>query len=307
MVSPICLPKPTVDARINEFAYDCSDSGDPNEVIEVRLENAFSGTLADFTVTLFNGNGNLIYNRETVDNFTVGNNDGTYTYYTWMPTSIMNGGPDGLSLDFQGALIDFLSYEGTMTGTTSPVTGVNSIDVGIEQSNDTPCDETLQLNDVGNWVANMATVGEPNEPVINTEVTAIGTCEGITAMEENTYNVKILGLDITSTYNFDLNGDGIADITNFSGDSSFTTSVIDGNNIQFTDGTNSMKIQIDLGADGNYDEVIQVHEVLCTDANNDGLLDFSAACDANNEGIIVATVSPYILSLIHISEPTRPY
>lgn len=303
-ISPICLPKPTVDARINEIGYDCSESGDPNEVVEIRLENAFTGNLSDFTITLFNGNGNTAYNRETLDNFVVGDNDGTYTYYTWKPTSIMNGAPDGLSLDFQGALIEFLSYEGTLTGEESPVTGETSIDIGVSQNNNTACDSTLQLENTGIWVEKIATEGNPNEPRISNNISAIGTCNGITAANENTYNIVISGLNETSNYHFDLDGDGINEVINFTGDTIFKTAVIENTNISFTDGTGIRLVQVDIGANGSYDVMINVHEVLCTDADNDGNLDFGSGCgeDLTNEnrGYIVSTVSPYIGTNIYV-------
>ena len=59
-----------------------------------------------------------------------------------------------------------------------------------------------------------------------------------------------------------------------------------------------------MGANGNYDAMINVHEVLCTDADDDGDLDFEAGCDEDlsdeNKGYIVATVSPYIGTNIYV-------
>ncbi len=303
--SPICLPRPTVDARINEIGYDCNESGDPNEVVEVRLENAFTGDLSDFTVTLFNGNGNAAYNSETLDNFILGMTDGTFTYYTWKPSTIMNGAPDGLSLDYQGALIEFLSYEGTLNGEESPVTGETSTDIGVSQSNSTLCDITLQLSNAGNWVEKIATNGSSNEPSTTTiDITAIGTCNGISAADENTYNILISGLSATSTYHFDLDGDGMNEVTNFNGATTFTTSVEGNNNVPFIDGTAKRLVQVDIGANGSYDAMINIHEVLCTDADDDGDLDFDSGCDEDrstkDRGYIVATVSPYIGANIYV-------
>jgi len=302
--APICLPQPTVDARINELGYDCNESGDPNEVIEVRLENSFAGNLADFTVTLFNGNGNMAYNDETLDNFLVGNNDGSYTYYTWQPTSIMNGAPDGLSLDFQGALIEFLSYEGTIAGAESPVTGTTSSDIGVRQTNSSTCDKTLQLASSGNWVEKTATNGAPNEATTTTGITAIGTCAGISAANENTYNIIISGLSATSNYHIDMDGDGVNEVTNFTGATTFVTAVQDNTNVPFVDGTVNRLVQIDMEADGTYDAMINIHEVLCTDVDDDGVLDFGAGCDGNlpdeDKGYIVATVSPYVGTNVYV-------
>ena len=477
VTSPTCNPTPTVDARINEFAYDC-DTNDDNEIVEIRLENAFAGNLSDLTVNLYNGNGGTSYNSETLDMFTVGTNDGTYTYYTWVPSSLQNGAPDGLSLDFQGALIEFISYEGTFAATDGPANGVTSADVGVEQTNSTTCDMTIQRSADGTtWSQMAATTGASNNATtptctaalnagsatcdantsgtdtytatftvtigsetsltvaassgtpdattitgdgtitvtginegtdvnltltnancslmqtvtspscdttptctatlttgtatcdantfgtdtytatfsvtIGTEtsltvaassgtpdattitadgtitvtginegtnvtltlanancslmqtiaaptcvpaptgITAIGTCSGITAANENTYNITITGLTSTTTYNFDLDGDGTADVTGITGVTSYTTT----SGITFVDGTASQIVQIDADADGSYETMVNVHEVLCTDADDDGDLDFDSGCDVStgmaDQGYIVATTAPY--------------
>ena len=312
-IAPICLPTPTVDARINEIGYDCEESGDPNEVIEVRLENAFVGNLSDFTVTLFNGNGNASYNMETLDNFVIESDDGTYTYYTWKPSSIMNGSPDGLSLDFQGALIEFLSYEGTLLSVERPVTGFTSTDIGVSQTNSSTCDMTLQLDNTGNWIEKIATSGSPNGPTVipvSTKITAIGTCAGITAANENTYNITISGLIKTSNYHFDLDGDGINEVTNFTGDTIFITAVSESTNIPYINGTFTRLVQVDLNANGSYDAMIEVHEVLCTDADDDGDLDFGTGCDtdlsSDDKGYIVAAISPYVGTNVYVYVLTSP-
>ncbi len=145
---------------ISEFAYDCGDA-DMNEVIELAVPNDFTGSLADIIVELYNGNGNGTYATLMADAFTAGNNDGTYTYYILTGTSIQNGAPDGIALSYQGRVCEFLSYEGVMTAENGMAQGVTSTDVGVTQTNGTPCDETIQL--VGDmWVNACATPGDVN-------------------------------------------------------------------------------------------------------------------------------------------------
>ncbi len=152
----------SIGAYISEFAYDC-DTGDANEVIEVAVPNSYTGSLADLQVDLYNGSNSLVYNTITLDNFTAGTNDGTVTYYTWAGSgsSIQNGGPDGLALSYQGAACEFLTYEGTITALDGPAVGQMSIDVGVNQTNSTTCDETIQLFG-GTWINACATVGDVN-------------------------------------------------------------------------------------------------------------------------------------------------
>lgn len=150
---------------------------------------------------------------------------------------------------------------------------------------------------------------QANRPIYSA-VEAIGTCAGITAAEENTYNLTITGLDATLLYNFDLDGDGINEIIHFTGASTFTTKTNNKTNIPFIDGTATQLVQIDESANGSYDWRIMVHEVLCTDADNDGNLDFSAGCNltksAKESGYIVATTAPYNSTNVYLYVLTTP-
>ena len=132
---------------------------------------------------------------------------------------------------------------------------------------------------------------------INYGISVIGTCQGINAAHENSYNITILGLNPLLVYNFDLNGDGINEVINFTGATNFITSIATKTNIPFIDGTNYRNVGIDIGANGQYDIFVQVHEVLCTDADNDGNLDFKEGIDKDlaksNNAYIVATMQPY--------------
>lgn len=132
------------NAWINEFHYD-NDGGDTGEFIEVVIEDATGYNLADFTVTLYNGNGGSSYDSETLNNFTVGTAYGAFTVYTWYPSSIQNGAPDGFSLDYNGTIIQFLSYEGTLQATNGPASGMTSTDIGVSEPSSTQIGESLQL------------------------------------------------------------------------------------------------------------------------------------------------------------------
>ncbi len=133
---------------INEIHYDNS-GGDVGEGIEVVLENPGSFTLSGFTVTLYNGNNGTSYASETLNNFSQVNAYSNFVVYYWNPTSIQNGAPDGLSLDYQGTVVQFLSYEGTFTATNGPANGLTSVDIGVSEPGTTPIGESLQLSGTG--------------------------------------------------------------------------------------------------------------------------------------------------------------
>ena len=143
------------NAWINEIHYD-NASTDVDEIIEVVIENPGSYTLSLFQVDLYNGNGGGVYTPTvTLDNFTVGNTVGNFTFYYYNYTangaSIQNGAPDGMALSYNGTLISgqFLSYEGAFDATDGPAIGVTSTDIGVAETSSTPIGESLQLTGNG--------------------------------------------------------------------------------------------------------------------------------------------------------------
>jgi len=136
------------NAWLNELHYD-NTGNDVGEFLEIVIENPGSYTLSGFTVSLYNGNNGGVYGSETLDNFTVGNTSGNYTFYTWLHEGIQNGAPDGLSLDYQGTVIQFLSYEGTLIATDGPAIDMTSTDIGVSESSSTQIGESLQLSGAG--------------------------------------------------------------------------------------------------------------------------------------------------------------
>jgi len=136
---------------INEIHYDNSGT-DANETVEVVLENPGSYTLSDFNIEHMNGNGGTIINAHTLDEFTVGNTVGNFTfyYYVYAPNGLQNG-PDGLALSYQGTLItgQFISWEGTVDATEGAASGQTSTDIGVSEGSGTPIGESLQLSGNG--------------------------------------------------------------------------------------------------------------------------------------------------------------
>lgn len=163
-------------AFINEFSYECAGD-DINEAIEVCIPNTFMGSPSDLQIDLYNGNAGMAsYASFTLDNFTVGADDGTNTYYsmTFPPNTLQNG-PDGLALSFQGELCEFISYEGsTLTAIGGPADGIESINVGVAQSTSSDCGETIQLVN-GAWVIGCATLG-----AINSDAPCMTNCPELT-------------------------------------------------------------------------------------------------------------------------------
>ena len=156
------------NAWINEIHYD-NASTDENEGVEIVIENPGDYTLSDFTVTLYNGNGGASYGTHTIDDFTPGNIEGDFRLYYKMISGIQNGAPDGIALDCDGALIQFLSYEGTFNATDGVANGFSSTDIGVSEGAGTSS-QSLQLTGSGtqysdfSWEAGLTqTWGTQNE------------------------------------------------------------------------------------------------------------------------------------------------
>ncbi|MFQ1701032.1 ExeM/NucH family extracellular endonuclease [Loktanella agnita] len=143
---------PAFEARINEFHYD-NAGDDVGEFIEIRV-NA-GADISGVVVELYNGNGGAVYDTLTLmDDAVLGTgSDSQYDYYVInLPVNgLQNGSPDGIALSNDGALIEFLSYEGSFTGAGGTANGVTSTDIGVSEPNDTAIGDSLQRNDDGTW------------------------------------------------------------------------------------------------------------------------------------------------------------
>lgn len=151
ILSSVCLPKlvnatPITNAFINEIHYD-NNGVDVNEQVEIAGDANLD--LTGWSLWLYNGNGGGVYNSFAFDSWsTIDSNTGVGVH-TIKTIGLQNGSPDGLVL-FDGVnVIQFVSYEGSFTATSGVAKGLNSIDIGVSESSDTPSDFSLQLTGKG--------------------------------------------------------------------------------------------------------------------------------------------------------------
>jgi hypothetical protein len=151
------------DMWINEIHYD-NYGTDEGEFIELAVASSFTN-LSAVTVSLYNGNNSQTYNTVTLDAFTAGGNDVGFTfyYYDFPSNGIQNGGSDGISLDNGGQLIQFLSYEGTLTASDGAAIGQTSVDIGTSEPGEVG--ESLQLQGIGTTYASFSWFG----PILSTK------------------------------------------------------------------------------------------------------------------------------------------
>ncbi|MFL9844823.1 Ig-like domain-containing protein [Flavobacterium rhizosphaerae] len=141
---------PELDPWINEFHYDNSGT-DTGEFVEVVVPNSLLPVLADIKVTLYNQTGGVSYDEKNLSEFTAGTNTGSFTvfYYTYPSNGIQNGDADGIALSVDGSVVQFISYEGTLTASDGDATGMASTDVGVSEPTSTPAGNSLMLTGTG--------------------------------------------------------------------------------------------------------------------------------------------------------------
>lgn len=132
---------------VNELHYDNTGT-DSREGVEIAGP---AGTdLAGWIVYLYNGNDNSVYDNIALSGLIDDEGNGYGALWFEVASNfIQNGAPDGFALvDNQGAVVLFLSYEGTITAVDGPATGMTSVDIGVEQAGN-PDTQTLQLKGTG--------------------------------------------------------------------------------------------------------------------------------------------------------------
>jgi predicted extracellular nuclease len=134
---------------INEIHYD-NTGGDVGEFIEVA---APAGTdLSGWSIVLYNGSNGTVYYTETLSGLITEQSSG-YGLVTIAPSSIQNGAPDGVALVNNGTVVQFLSYEGSLTATDGPAVGTTSTDIGVSEASSTSVGFSLQLSGTGTQYA----------------------------------------------------------------------------------------------------------------------------------------------------------
>ena len=131
---------------INELHYD-DDGTDTGERVEIVAPSGTS--LSGWTVQLYNGNGGARYATVALSGTTADQCGGHGTVVASV-AGIQNGSPDGIALvDAGGAVVQFLSYEGSFTASDGPAMGMASTAIGSSEGSSTPAGQSLQLAGTG--------------------------------------------------------------------------------------------------------------------------------------------------------------
>ena len=135
---------------INEFHYD-NDGADVDEFVEIV--GATGTDLTGWSLVGYNGSGGASYMTVNLSG-TLPATMGGFGTATFAMTGLQNGSPDGIALvDGTGAVVQFLSYEGSFTAADGPAAGVTSVDVGVSEASTATVGHTLQLAGTGSSYA----------------------------------------------------------------------------------------------------------------------------------------------------------
>ena len=135
-----------VAAWINELHYDNSGT-DVNEGVEVAGTAGLD--LNGWSLVAYNGANGTAYKAVSLSG-TVPDEGSGYGIAWFDIDGLQNGSPDGIALvDDAGTVVQFLSYEGTLTADGGPADGMESEEIGGTETAGTPVGYSLQLTGVG--------------------------------------------------------------------------------------------------------------------------------------------------------------
>jgi hypothetical protein len=131
---------------INELHYD-NRSSDQNELVE--LAGPANTDLSGWKIIAYNGNGGSAYKTINLSG-TINNQQNGFGTLSFSASGLQNGSADGIALiDDAGDVVQFLSYEGTLTATNGDANGEQSTDIGVAETSSTSVGYSLQLSGSG--------------------------------------------------------------------------------------------------------------------------------------------------------------
>jgi len=149
--------------KINEFHYDNS-AADNNEFVEIVVRNAQDHDLSKLLCYLYNGFNGEYYASKKVSYFDEGSSLDNMTFYTWYPSSIQNGSPDGIAIVYNDSVVQCISYEGNFTASNGPCSGSDFHDIEVSETSSTSDIESCYLTGTADftWTTGSATPGSIN-------------------------------------------------------------------------------------------------------------------------------------------------
>lgn len=129
--------------RFSEIHYD-NAGADVNEAIEI--EGPAGTNVTGWSIALYNATGGALYNTTTLAGVLPNQCAGRGTLVVRYPADgLQNGSSDGFALvNASGEVVEFLSYEGTLTATDGPAAGMTSVAIPTFEQSTSPVGNSLQ-------------------------------------------------------------------------------------------------------------------------------------------------------------------
>jgi hypothetical protein len=100
-------------------------------------------SLSGWTIYYYNGSNGQSYATSSLSGVAP---PSSVSFVSVNQAGIQNGGSDGFALvDNSNKVVQFISYEGTVTASNGPASGTISTNVGVEETSSTPIGFSLQL------------------------------------------------------------------------------------------------------------------------------------------------------------------
>jgi predicted extracellular nuclease len=283
---------------INEIHYDNS-STDTNEGVEIAAPAGTS--LAGWTIVLYNGtstpNAATTYPPVISLSGTIPDNGSGFGTLWFNIAGLQNGSFDGFALvDANGAVVQFLSYEGVITASNGPAAGMTSTDIGVSQAGTQSDAFTLQLQGTGGdpsdfvWAAGVAaTRGGTNTgqtftasaPVQSLSIADAGVTEGNSGTTQISFTVTRANgttgaVAATWTVSFGT-GATAADAGDFAAAQALTGTV------EFAEGETTKTIVLNVAGDAAIEETETFTVTLSAPTNGATLSDATATGTITND------------------------
>jgi predicted extracellular nuclease len=139
-ITGVAAAAPPTEPYISEIHYD-NAGDDVGEFLEVHLP---AGTSSDgLSVVLYNGSNGTSYDTDPVPSVTAPSGAAAVAVVDYPVNGIQNGAPDAVALVRGDAVLDFISYEGDLTATDGPASGMTAEDIGVSESSGTPVGQSI--------------------------------------------------------------------------------------------------------------------------------------------------------------------
>ncbi|CCH89612.1 Endonuclease/exonuclease/phosphatase [Modestobacter italicus] len=139
-VPAVAAAAPPSTPFVSELHYDNTGT-DAGEFVEVQVPAGTSS--AGLSVVLYNGGNGAVYDTDALPEVTAPAGAPAVAVVDYPANGVQNGPPDAVALVRGTEVLEFLSYEGTVTASGGPAAGLTSTDIGVSETGTEPAGQSL--------------------------------------------------------------------------------------------------------------------------------------------------------------------